>query len=149
MRNICPVCGYDGLPRPAGNHEICPSCGTEFGYDDASTSHEQLRGRWLTTGPRWWLDTTPAPIGWDPWTQLRNITNDKATVTTSTLFKLGEDNPEFSLILTIVAEAEKVYQSAMAAIQQPLEFRPSVQNSAKFTLTSQPGSTLRLAQNGE
>jgi predicted RNA-binding Zn-ribbon protein involved in translation (DUF1610 family) len=37
----CPVCGFQGLSEPAYDEhyctffEICPSCGTEFGYDDA------------------------------------------------------------------------------------------------------------------
>jgi len=42
----CPVCGYNdpALP-PFGEEwrdEICPSCGSQFGYDDANTSHEDL-----------------------------------------------------------------------------------------------------------
>jgi|SRR5688500_16612826 hypothetical protein len=68
----CPVCGFDlgNMPpwsegyamRPDGSrtelrasasHEICPSCDTEFGYDDAEEGISQeecwhrLRERWL------------------------------------------------------------------------------------------------------
>ena len=39
--HTCPVCGYAGLDDPpwqggAPSDEICPSCGTHFGYDDAA-----------------------------------------------------------------------------------------------------------------
>jgi rubredoxin len=38
-RYLCPVCGYPELSEPPWNNEspsdeICPSCGTQFGYDD-------------------------------------------------------------------------------------------------------------------
>lgn len=40
MKNICPVCGFDGLDfkpydeKGFGTFEICPCCGFEFGCDD-------------------------------------------------------------------------------------------------------------------
>jgi len=43
----CPVCGYvlqfipwDGL---SASDEICPSCGIQFGYDDAAGGNVQAR----------------------------------------------------------------------------------------------------------
>src|SRR5260221_13957120 len=39
-KNICPVCGFDGLANPAydkrgfGSHETCPSCDFQFGVSD-------------------------------------------------------------------------------------------------------------------
>lgn len=68
---VCPVCGYDGLARApyypdewgSPSDEICPSCGTQFGYHDAGTRydtvkraarHEQLRAKWIAGGMRWW-----------------------------------------------------------------------------------------------
>src|ERR1017187_7282190 len=44
---LCSVCGYDRLEDPPKNFTICPSCGTEFGYDDAFASHAELRAKWL------------------------------------------------------------------------------------------------------
>lgn len=58
-RYLCPVCGFPNLEEPpwnndAGSDEICPSCGTHFGYDDAAggdaaareTVYRRLRARW-------------------------------------------------------------------------------------------------------
>ena len=44
---VCPVCDYadPGAP-PFGDawyQEICPGCGTQFGYDDATRTHDDLR----------------------------------------------------------------------------------------------------------
>src|ERR1700678_4028583 len=64
----CPVCGFTGLTEaPYDEHgcasfEICPSCGTEFGYDDANRSHEDLRKAWLAAGKTWWSQTIKPPI---------------------------------------------------------------------------------------
>ena len=49
----CPVCGYGELTTPPYDEfkcaifEICPSCGTEFGYDDVSTSFVLLQKNWI------------------------------------------------------------------------------------------------------
>jgi len=66
----CLVCGYDRLWGPPEDFLICPSCGTEFGYDDASISHEDLRAQWLQHGAPWSSPVIPAPAGWDPRAQL-------------------------------------------------------------------------------
>ena len=42
-----PVCGYSEAGWQAKFCAICPKCMTQFGYDDATTSHEELRRRWL------------------------------------------------------------------------------------------------------
>ncbi|RBP15900.1 hypothetical protein DFR50_107170 [Roseiarcus fermentans] len=86
----CPVCGYDGLEEPAyddvgaPSYEICPCCGIEFGYEDASRSHESLREEWIAKGMPWWADDKPPP-GWDPVQQVRSLTEgpgiDGATIT--------------------------------------------------------------------
>jgi hypothetical protein len=76
-RFSCPVCGFDGLTDPAygiaGNasFDICPSCGTEFGYDDAKTSHQELRKLWVTSGALWYSRTTNPPPNWNAEAQLR------------------------------------------------------------------------------
>ena len=71
LTHTCTICGYDGLDEPPADWSICPSCGTQFGYDDASTTHEELRNRWLKAGAKWWSPNTPAPPGWDADAQLQ------------------------------------------------------------------------------
>ena len=67
--NNCPVCGYQ-MAYPANDFHICPSCGTEFGYDDSGTTYEDLRAQWLKTGPLWWSPVDPRPTGWNPFKQM-------------------------------------------------------------------------------
>lgn len=66
----CPVCAYDQLPDPPKDWEICPCCGTEFEYDDATKSHAQLRNEWIGAGLKWFSRATPPPDGWSGWKQL-------------------------------------------------------------------------------
>lgn len=69
----CPVCGWDQLaenPR-CPTYEICPCCGTEFGYDDYARSPLLLRAQWVARGMRWWSRHRAAPEGWNAWAQLR------------------------------------------------------------------------------
>jgi hypothetical protein len=97
----CPVCGLDGLQEPGdaefASFEICPCCGTEFGYDDDQgacgkdlapevpgdhaysnpeyrlAAHLALRGRWVTSGMKWWSTASEPPAGWDPVLQLSQL----------------------------------------------------------------------------
>ena len=77
LRSFCPVCGYPDLTEPAydqhgcASFDICPSCGTEFGYDDAGRTHADLRERWVNTGAKWSSSTAKPPAGWDPVAQIR------------------------------------------------------------------------------
>lgn len=81
----CPVCGY-GLYRPPWAHdggpsdEICPSCGIQFGLDDASDDplvraavYDQWRGDWIRDGMNWWSEAQAAPPGWNPHELLRRL----------------------------------------------------------------------------
>ena len=84
---VCPVCGYSGLeeePWPehgGGSHEICPSCGIQFGYDDAAGGHEaarfelwkEWRQSWIGNGMRWKSVGQKPPPNWNPAVQLKNI----------------------------------------------------------------------------
>lgn len=73
MTHTCPVCGYGELTDLPEHFSICPSCGTEFGYDDDMASHAELRQRWIAGGAKWWdIDESPPPF-WSPVAQLRNI----------------------------------------------------------------------------
>jgi hypothetical protein len=67
---ICPVCKFDKLPDPPENFEICPSCGTEFGYHDTTKTFHQLRDIWIASGAKWHSKVIPMPVGWDGLTQL-------------------------------------------------------------------------------
>lgn len=73
----CPVCGFEGLTEPpydssgCASFEICPSCGTEFGYHDAKKSHAELRRSWLEAGAAWHSKTITPPQNWDALKQLQ------------------------------------------------------------------------------
>jgi hypothetical protein len=79
MLNVCPVCGFDGLDEPAydshrcASFGICSCCGTEFGYDDSSRTHAELRAEWIRNGKLWWSRATAPPMGWDPAQQLHRL----------------------------------------------------------------------------
>ena len=72
MVNLCPVCGFS-MDHPAADFHICPSCGTEFGYDDANRTYAELRAAWLRTGAPWWHPVIPPPDHWDPLMQIDNL----------------------------------------------------------------------------
>jgi hypothetical protein len=80
---LCPVCGYpelwespwsDGAP----SDEICPCCGTHFGYDDVEDGDAALReARWVALRQEWtvrdheWFSRVRRPRpGWNPEEQL-------------------------------------------------------------------------------
>jgi len=74
---MCPVCGFPELSEPpydehgCASFGICPCCGTEFGYDDATRPHAELRKSWLAVGTPWRSKTTNPPIDWNAQQQLR------------------------------------------------------------------------------
>jgi hypothetical protein len=70
MTYTCPVCGYQNLPFPPLDYEICPSCGTEFEYHDARRTHAELRENWIRAGALWHSSVVPKPYGWNPVLQL-------------------------------------------------------------------------------
>ena len=73
----CPVCGFPDLIEPhldpmgSPTYAICPCCGVEFGYDDASRSHSELRAAWLANGAPWWSERQSPPERWSAETQLK------------------------------------------------------------------------------
>jgi hypothetical protein len=70
MTYLCPVCGYGQLPGPPEDYLICPSCGTEFGYDDFAATHDELRRRWVWRGAPWFATALGPPPGWSASLQL-------------------------------------------------------------------------------
>ena len=83
---LCPVCGY-GLgflswDGDSPSDEICPSCGIQFGYDDAAGGDERAREavyhrwrqQWIESGLQWWSKGRRSPPpGWNPIEQLSQI----------------------------------------------------------------------------
>jgi len=76
---VCPVCGFGGLDEPpyeesgSPSYSVCPCCGTEFGYDDATEAHAALRKAWVDKGMPWWSGSLGPPSGWDPQGQLHKL----------------------------------------------------------------------------
>jgi hypothetical protein len=75
----CFVCGAPTEDPPWGEDgrtplfEICPCCGCEHGYEDASTRGiESLRTEWLAGGGNW-REPEFKPIGFSVEEQLRKI----------------------------------------------------------------------------
>lgn len=94
----CPVCGYPNL-RNAQDFEICPSCGTEFGYHDHRTSHAELRNAWVRNGMQWSSRYTQKPKDWSPYWQLTAaglrsdvLVADKFGPITSTAHAINQTN---------------------------------------------------------
>ncbi len=84
-RYLCPVCGYPDLYDPpwdndAPSDEICPSCGTHFGYDDVAidaaareAAHRRLREAWKSAGCPWFSKGRTQPETWNPEEQLEAV----------------------------------------------------------------------------
>jgi hypothetical protein len=85
-RYLCPVCGYPDLEEPPWTNdepsdEICPSCGTHFGYHDAAGGdaakregvYRRLREAWRASGSRWFTPGEAPPAGWDPAEQVAAV----------------------------------------------------------------------------
>ena len=82
---LCPVCGYPGLyEQPwvddSPSDEICPSCGTHFGYDDVAADaagrqvkDAQLRDAWRLNGCPWFSSSRQKPPGWNADGQLAAV----------------------------------------------------------------------------
>ena len=77
MKYKCPVCGFNELKEPAydkfgcSSFNICPCCGTEFGYHDSKISHKVLREKWVIACTPFHFEKEK-PKNWDPKKQLEN-----------------------------------------------------------------------------
>ena len=70
MPYACPVCGFDRMPFPPTDNNICSCCGTEFGYHDRARSHEELRKEWIAKGCPWFSTAMKPPADWKASVQL-------------------------------------------------------------------------------
>jgi hypothetical protein len=74
----CPVCGFPGFSEPPWRDEnasfdICPSCGIQYGYNDARPdSREQVHLAWRTR----WLLNQQEPL--DPWPTIEELVDKPA-----------------------------------------------------------------------
>ena len=66
----CPVCAYAELAKPPVDLAICPSCGTQFGYDDAGMTYDELRQAWVDSGAPWFSHAIAPPEDWNGYSQL-------------------------------------------------------------------------------
>ena len=76
---ICKVCGYNyddyiwGEDGKSPSFEICPCCGTEFGYEDSNEKAILTqRKRWLDSGAEWYF-SEDKPKDWSLDEQLKNL----------------------------------------------------------------------------
>jgi len=114
MAFTCPVCFYPDLEEPPQDFSICPSCGTEFGFDDAGITHEQLRKQWIYQLAPWFSNYRKPPAGWNPWTQLAlggyRLMHYYGVRTTDTAFA-----PESATNVRLKKDMIRVQTSATAA----------------------------------
>ncbi len=75
MSFLCPVCGYPSLTEDPQmmHYNICPSCGVEFGLDDAHLSWDELRADWIAKGMKWWANSLYQPVNWNPEEQVKSV----------------------------------------------------------------------------
>jgi hypothetical protein len=67
----CPVCAYPEMSDPIEEGNICPCCGTEFGYDDdLGVTYRQLRDLWINGGMTWFSPVRRPAADWSPVRQL-------------------------------------------------------------------------------
>lgn len=84
-RNVCPVCGFDGLTKPAydskgfGSLEVCPSCGFQFNISDTKHgwSFADWREQWTSKGMPWCSATVKPPRRWSAQNQLGRLQKRK------------------------------------------------------------------------
>jgi hypothetical protein len=76
---VCRVCGLPqdtppwGEDRMSASFDICPCCGVEFGYEDATPiAAKNYRQQWIAGGAKW-LSAKDRPSEWDLENQLAQI----------------------------------------------------------------------------
>ncbi len=71
IQYTCPVCAFSRMPYAADEGNICPCCGTEFGFDDTmGITFRQLRDRWVAANTPWFSPVNSPPPLWNGVVQL-------------------------------------------------------------------------------
>jgi hypothetical protein len=84
QETLCPACEFDLGEPPcqdgSPSHEICPSCGLQFGYQDmkargdrADAFYHGWRSCWLTHGGTWSGRGQKPPAGWSAEEQVKRF----------------------------------------------------------------------------
>jgi hypothetical protein len=59
------------MPYGVDEGNICPCCGTQFGFDDdLGVSYRDIRDRWVAAGTPWFSPIDSPPMFWDGTSQL-------------------------------------------------------------------------------
>jgi hypothetical protein len=85
---------------------ICPSCGTEFGYDDFAVAHDVLREHWIAAGMPWFSQAAAPPAGWDPIKQLRRIPISTANSVSTSASLVSFGNPASIPVMASLQQQE-------------------------------------------
>jgi hypothetical protein len=96
MTYTCPVCGFDQMPFPPEDNNICSCCGTEFGYHDRGRSHHEVRKMWVSKGCRWFSATMTPPADWNPYVQMLGAGLVDVTIGVSGDLKISTDKRPIS-----------------------------------------------------
>lgn len=78
------------MDYPATDCNICPSCGVEFGIDDAIYGINELRQSWFDRGMTWTSQVIPRPADYRPLDQMKNF--DVVAVSTQSTKQLDNAN---------------------------------------------------------
>lgn len=70
------------MTDPVEEGNICPCCGTEFGYDDdLGVTYRQLRDLWVQNGAPWFSPVVTPKPDWNPLRQLALADLDFTAIT--------------------------------------------------------------------
>ena len=94
---ICPVCGFNKIPMPVKEYDLCPCCLFEFYVNDEDATYAELRDDWIQHGSQWaWGNAEiPQPPHWSARRQLLNI---NYIITESDLAQMAQTRPEPALV---------------------------------------------------
>jgi hypothetical protein len=76
---VCRVCGLVNDEPPWGDDamtasfDMCPCCGVDFGYEDATAEAAgKFRKKWIAGGAKW-ISPDQRPVNWSLEKQLENV----------------------------------------------------------------------------
>lgn len=140
----CPVCSYPGLTREPKDHLICPCCLVRFSYDDCTTSHAELRRKWIERGCRWHSRHTLQPHGWDAMDQLSPVEQEwhaalvlvncrKVFYSAMALGEEGSASTAFERLYALAQRFIGLAQQDAAPAEQAVTVSPEVEQLVRAT----------------